>query len=64
MLNKKDYTKIVKIFNNRLPININNDIGRGRMYQHIDLISDFVDWLKNNPNYNKDIYFEMINKRR
>ena len=55
MLTKKDYIKIVGIFNKRKPFKTDSNIDDGRMYQQNELIEDFATWLKeDNPDFNID----------
>lgn len=62
MLTKKDYIKIVSIFNRRKPLKVECDIDSGRMLQHLDLIDDFINWLiEDNPDFNEDKFYKALN---
>jgi len=63
MLTKKNYIKIVGIFNNKKPHKIECDIDRGRILQHFDLFDAFVLWLReDNPNFNEDKFYKALDK--
>ena len=55
MLTKKDYIKIVGIFNKNKPINMIGDINIGKAIMRDNIITDFISYLKSdNPNFDVD----------
>ena len=60
MLSKKDYIKIVKIFNNR-PVGLSDERAKGKAEIKTVLVADFSKWLKeDNPDFDEDKFIEAV----